>query len=993
MKVLAICGRNLASLEGDFSIDFTVEPLVSTGIFAISGPTGAGKSTILDAMCLALFARTPRTDQAKENNVRVRDVDDQVLMQSDPRFLLRRGTASGYAQVDFLAMNGHRYRSRWSVGRAREKESGRLQNVQQTLFDLDKEEEVQGRRSDIQARIIELIGLTFEQFTRSVLLAQNDFSTFLKAEQGEKASLLEKLTGTEHYSIISRAIFEKNSAAKAAYERCAFQVKDIELLTEEEETAVRNSLAEIAEVIRKLERDQSEKQTLLKEVQSTEIQLVTKGKEQQEAEGKLMQAQNLFRKASEEYEVSKKEQQQSEEYYQSIQQEIIRAGQLDVRIESETRVVAESAKGYHSLVREQKELETRFQQVADRLKEAQEKVTTCIQWLEKYSAKGKIAEQISLLLSHLDSAYQVRQTLVLSEKKLLSLQQQLAGSEEKTGKVRSLLDSRMKGLKEVEEKIDSLEKASAAIDIQAIEKQLTDTRVNRENLLLEQAQFVTTGDIKSLRDKLAKNMPCPVCGSLDHPYASRETNERILQLAKKITDCTLLLKSLTEETSRYQVLQKNVQEFRQKQFVLNGELSATQQELLRLDHQRKLIAEQIEYEKERFREQNERLQGILTQAGRVLGGDTWQVNWLRDPEGFREKLVSFTKEWREKQESLRQMEKQQSGWFSEKESYQTFLNKLVSQVEEARQLHQQKAEGLRSLQEERKKLLGGRPVEEIEKEHRHKLDQLKQKLEQLQKIRADQSVILEQQRGISEQIRADLEKTREELILHQKKLAEWEQDFRKNSAGWTLEASLEKEIARRGEHQFRLRTQEENKKKVADLQEELTLLKNKSERWAKLNELAGSADGAKLRRIAQSYTLDVLLNYANVQLRNLTRRYRLERVPETLALQVIDRDMCDEIRTVHSLSGGESFLVSLALALGLSSLSSNRMKVESLFIDEGFGSLDSDTLRIAMDALESLRTQGRKIGVISHVQEMTERIPTQIKVCRSSNGRSYIEIV
>ncbi|MCD7914656.1 MAG: ATP-dependent exonuclease [Tannerellaceae bacterium] len=993
MKVLAICGRNLASLEGDFSIDFTVEPLVSTGIFAISGPTGAGKSTILDAMCLALFARTPRTNQAKENNVRVRDVDDQVLMQSDPRFLLRRGTASGYAQVDFLAMNGHRYRSRWSVGRAREKESGRLQNVQQTLFDLDKEEEVQGRRSDIQARIIELIGLTFEQFTRSVLLAQNDFSTFLKAEQGEKASLLEKLTGTEHYSIISRAIFEKNSAAKAAYERCAFQVKDIELLTEDEETAVRNSLAEIAEVIRKLERDQSEKQTLLKEVQSTEIQLVTKGKEQQEAEGKLMQAQNLFRKASEEYEVSKKEQQQSEEYYQSIQQEIIRAGQLDVRIESETRVVAESAKGYHSLVWEQKELKTRFQQVADRLKEAQEKVTTCIQWLEKYSAKGKIAEQISLLLSHLDSAYQVHQMLVLSEKKLLSLQQQLAGSEEKTGKVRSLLNSRMKGLKEVEEKIDSLEKASAAIDIQAIEKQLTNTRVNRENLLLEQAQFVTTGNIKSLRDKLAKNMPCPVCGSLDHPYASRETNERILQLAKKITDCTLLLKSLTEETSRYQVLQKNVQEFRQKQFVLNGELSATQQELLRLDHQRKLIAEQIEYEKERFREQNERLQGILTQAGRVLGGDTWQVNWLRDPEGFRKKLVSFTKEWREKQESLRQMEKQQSGWFSEKESYQTFLNKLVSQVEEARQLHQQKAEGLRSLQEERKKLLGGRLVEEIEKEHRHKLDQLKQKLEQLQKIRADQSVILEQQRGISEQIRADLEKTREELILHQKKLAEWEQDFRKNSAGWTLEASLEKEIARRGEHQFQLRTQEENKKKVADLQEELTLLKNKSERWAKLNELAGSADGAKLRRIAQSYTLDVLLNYANVQLRNLTRRYRLERVPETLALQVIDRDMCDEIRTVHSLSGGESFLVSLALALGLSSLSSNRMKVESLFIDEGFGSLDSDTLRIAMDALESLRTQGRKIGVISHVQEITERIPTQIKVCRSSNGRSYIEIV
>ena len=191
---------------------------------------------------------------------------------------------------------------------------------------------------------------------------------------------------------------------------------------------------------------------------------------------------------------------------------------------------------------------------------------------------------------------------------------------------------------------------------------------------------------------------------------------------------------------------------------------------------------------------------------------------------------------------------------------------------------------------------------------------------------------------------------------------------------------------------FRLRIQTENKAKVSGLQEELNVRRVESERWAKLNELAGSADGAKFRRVAQGYTLDILLNYANVQLRGLTRRYRLERVPDTLALQVIDRDMCDEVRTVHSLSGGESFLVSLALALGLSSLSSNRMRVESLFIDEGFGSLDAETLRVAMDALESLRTQGRKIGVISHVQEMTERIPVRVRVSRAGNGKSTLDV-
>jgi exonuclease SbcC len=121
MKILAIRGRNLASLEGDFEIDFTVEPLLSAGIFAISGPTGAGKSTLLDTMCLALFARTPRTDQAKENNVKLQDVSNEQLSQSDPRFLLRRGTSSGFAEVDFMALNGHA--GRWR-GHATRKTDG-----------------------------------------------------------------------------------------------------------------------------------------------------------------------------------------------------------------------------------------------------------------------------------------------------------------------------------------------------------------------------------------------------------------------------------------------------------------------------------------------------------------------------------------------------------------------------------------------------------------------------------------------------------------------------------------------------------------------------------------------------------------------------------------------------------------------------------------------------------------------------------------------------
>lgn len=167
----------------------------------------------------------------------------------------------------------------------------------------------------------------------------------------------------------------------------------------------------------------------------------------------------------------------------------------------------------------------------------------------------------------------------------------------------------------------------------------------------------------------------------------------------------------------------------------------------------------------------------------------------------------------------------------------------------------------------------------------------------------------------------------------------------------------------------------------------------KAQEWSQLNALIGSSDGKKFRKMAQEYTLDILLRYANQHLSLMSKRYTLQRIPKSLSLQVIDHDMGYEIRSVFSLSGGESFLVSLALALALSSLSSTKMNVETLFIDEGFGTLDAETLSVALDALESLQHQGKKVGVISHVQEMTERIGVKIHIKKLGNGRSTIEVI
>ena len=178
------------------------------------------------------------------------------------------------------------------------------------------------------------------------------------------------------------------------------------------------------------------------------------------------------------------------------------------------------------------------------------------------------------------------------------------------------------------------------------------------------------------------------------------------------------------------------------------------------------------------------------------------------------------------------------------------------------------------------------------------------------------------------------------------------------------------------------------------LQTELDRQRQCWELWAQLQDLIGSHDGTKFRTFAQSLTLDVLIAHANGHLQDLARRYRLERVPGSdLELQVIDREMGDEVRSVHSLSGGESFLVSLALALGLASLSSHRTQVESLFIDEGFGSLDPDTLDIALASLDALQSLGRQVGVISHVPALVERIGVQVRVETRGGGRSVVRIL
>ena len=986
MKILAIRGRNLASLEGDFEIDFTVEPLLSAGIFAISGPTGAGKSTLLDTMCLALFARTPRTDQAKENNVKLQDVSNEQLSQSDPRFLLRRGTSSGFAEVDFMALNGHRYRTRWSVARARDKENGRLQNPRLALYNLDKEEEEQGTRSDLQARIIDLIGLTFEQFTRSVLLAQNDFSTFLKAEQGEKASLLEKLTGTELYSAISRQIFERNARAKEAFDLIQTRIQGIELLTDEEENDLRTRLAGTEKELQRVEKAKAEQQALQEAVRSVEQQITIRQRQQKEAADKLVHATELLTVARHEYEKGVEEQQQSETRFKSLQQEILQARKLDIQLDAAIRDLSHSEQQLKNVTLRKGEAEKKYQAAVLRRRQGAEEIARLTAWRERYKKKERIAEQLSALLLHLDAASATRSGMEAAVRSIETLRQEMAALNKQLSDLQQTSANKQQALKRAEADYRNLEEELKAVDAPALDKQIEKLRQEREQLLIEQARLEASGNIKDLRGRLQDGQPCPVCGSTHHPFANQVP-------VAPVSALTLQLQDLSNKKETYVAHTRHLTRLQQQLLQLHKELADSEAACKEMAGKQQLAASRQEREEAIVKEQSTLLTQSLSAADLLFGNSEWQKAWLQNPETFRKTLTDFTRQWHENTEKLHQLERQESAQKAECESLASFLPSLEKQAEESGQLHEKNRAAFSSLQAERKKLLNGRSADSVEQEYIRRMEELKERLKKLSATQTEQSGIADQTRGIADQIAKDLTEASADLLRRKAALDKWTADYLDSSGGEPLEVILSRYTQEKTELAFRLRTQTENKAKVSGLQEELNVRRTESERWAKLNELAGSADGAKFRRIAQGYTLDILLNYANVQLRELTRRYRLERVPETLALQVIDRDMCDEVRTVHSLSGGESFLVSLALALGLSSLSSNRMRVESLFIDEGFGSLDAETLRVAMDALESLRTQGRKIGVISHVQEMTERIPVRICVNRAGNGRSFLEVL
>ena len=241
MKIQKLVIHNIASIE-DATIDFSATPLVDSDVFLITGETGSGKSTILDAICLALYKSTPRLENTRMQGA-VADAGKDVQI-SDPVQLLRENTGEGFVNLTFEGSNGIPYEAEWSVARARNKPTGRLQGKKWTLKDLHSGT-TYTKDAEIEAEISRAVKLTFEQFCRTTMLAQGEFTRFLNSKDEEKAEILEMITGADIYSKIGAKVYEITQRKEKDYDAAKKAVEGIVLLTQQQREEKTQAIAEM----------------------------------------------------------------------------------------------------------------------------------------------------------------------------------------------------------------------------------------------------------------------------------------------------------------------------------------------------------------------------------------------------------------------------------------------------------------------------------------------------------------------------------------------------------------------------------------------------------------------------------------------------------------------------------------------------------------------------------------------------------------------------
>lgn len=1215
MQILKLSFENINSLKGAWTIDFQA-PDFRSGIFAIVGPTGSGKTTILDAICLALYGHTPRIGSITQNANEV----------------MNRDCDSCRSSLEFQTLSG-RYRATWS--QKKQKNFDKTGKYGQVVSTMEKFEDgcwipitdgskVTSKKQEVQ----KIIGLSFDQFKRSVMLSQGDFAAFLKSKPNERAQTLEQITGTQIYSLLSTKVYDLAEEQKKLFEDKQREVElspvldDAVVLTKQEqlkgiteeakvletqiskiekesrwisETAeLRNQFLRVKAELERLKENRNEffrkenvvrlaehaqnilpifntlidKQSLredsIKEKSAAENELVNATKSLKEKDFNFKAAEEALN--NENLQKPKKLALFSQiEFLDAEISPLIKSSRLaqeeKIKLENETSDCKDHLNKAKEDIRkleedrEKRDLERKedikgafLYQRKDELRDCKITAETLSAALadaegkadkasETVKSQEKEAEALRIRKEKIASVIEADKVLLKEAEKRLSeildgktldelTQEQLSFSEQipLLEAVKSALKAVCDQKEEIVRQEDVMQRDSAELDNWSSKKEGYEKEIQSLTSRQEELEaLVQIDELTKVRAELKEGEPCPVCGSLEHPFAANlppevaTAKERLAVVKEESTD---LQKNQKEADRKIDVLkdrilvsEKRLKELRKNLDLAEEELTLkcgragltregvteeaaavliTKKESLLIDI-KKRIAKARDAEskaaaaKEKIAGTTEELhraemvfsnaqtkfesaKSLLAQAqtGREKARTELEQFWRKtakeygsvitdgelfahNPELFKRWIAKAAK-YEELLESCREIENSLA-------IKKGTLPGLVESVERLEKSSREKSDQAAELQTElktkqlqRDKLFGTKLVEIERKAYERLLSQLAeakdQAYENLSKARSVQAAA-EQRFKTAEQRSAEAEKNllsaktewtdalkkekfeseedwrRARLdseainALHKeitdykaqsrsaadrfseadKKLAEKESQKLTDKSLEVLEAekreaSAEKEklLEQKGELQKELKTDEEARIKRAGIEDELKKLKHQVAVWDRLNTLVGSSSGDKYRRYVQSLVLLTLLKNANVELTKLHSRYRLAKGGGDMEIKVIDSDLADQERPTDNLSGGETFIVSLALALGLAQMASNNVRIDSLFLDEGFGTLDDDSLEKALNALSSLNAQGKTVGLISHVDQIKERIPSKIVVKRSAQpGVSRLE--
>jgi DNA repair protein SbcC/Rad50 len=1073
VKILELSFKNLNSLTGAWKIDFTEADYVSTGIFSLTGPTGAGKSTILDAICLALYGRTPRLGK-------ITDKSNEIMS---------RQTGECYAEVVFESQQG-RYRCLWQQRRAHRKVGANLQQAEHQIAEAVGGKLIESKKSLVSVVIEEKTGMDYKRFTQSILLAQGGFDTFLKADEEQKSKILEQMTGSEIYSKISQRVHEMKRVEEKKLALLHAETAGVIVLSETEEKEKHQALVngqKEATVIRDTLAKAQSAMTWLKDMNKLKQDIDVLKQEEQG----LQQDQEAFQS---QYDQLKKAQkaaaleglyapfsmartQQTEDRLalasaekswpaldRAVQEALTTWQQAEQRIAKRRDEQQKSA----PLIQKMRSLDQTLAEQKNRLIEAEEKIKEASEGIrgnqqalaraeEKKSAVKKETDRIAVYLQENARDEWLLSGLAGVEEQVNSLQAKQQERRQKASEEKQLVTQLAQAEKTRQQCIQTREANQQTLDhaVTALDKEKTvlqrlldgrllrEYRSEKDHCLREMAFLSKIAQLEDHRAQLESGSACPLCGATEHPYAmgnvpaKAKTEEDIERLTQLITQAEAQEDRITvcksaEDTTRTHLANSERDEMvalQKKKDFENGQAELTRV-LASLDADVVVLTQSVFNKLEPLgmtERDNAEVTVLLSSLRERLS--VWQEK-TKNKTLIETKLATINDEIISFESAINTQEpvlkEQQMAWQTLQDKQKEHVRQRQSEYGDKQPDEEEKKFTQAVIEAETAEISARTQHTEKQQESSRRkitIDTLKQRLKDNERVVNNAEVgfmtalteaeFLDEKHFLAVQLSAE----QQEALSVQAQALEGRQTawrVRKKDAEDRLLAEKDKKVTEQGvdelacqikEHTENLQQQEEiiaglkhtlreQQKAREQLKEKRVVIDQQSkecDRWVYLNGFIGSADGKKYRTFAQGITFEIMVSHANRQLEKMTDRYRLVRnEKKPLELNVMDYYQGDEIRPTKNLSGGEGFIVSLALALGLSKMASRKVRVDSLFLDEGFGSLSEDALDTALETLSGLHQEGKLIGVISHVPAVQERIGTQIRVVPGVGGSSVL---